>query len=145
MIDESTMEGGESLVKVEGTKMTVSTNVVKHLEEVKRDAMKLKLSKKQLREAQKAQRRRAGTVEHCDYLTNKNYKTVKRRRADPLITFASYLEKVVGDLRQMDEALQFLQPVNPKKVPDYLEKIHRYMIVIHVFLMLGFFCPTFML
>ena len=78
--------------------------------------MKLKLSKKQLREAAKAQRRRAGTVEHCDYLTNKNYKTVKRRRADPLITFASYLEKVVGDLRQMDEALQFLQPVNPKKV-----------------------------
>ena len=120
MIDESTMEGGESLVKVEGTKMTVSTNVVKHLEEVKRDAMKLKLSKKQLREAQKAQRRRAGTVEHCDYLTNKNYKTVKRRRADPLITFASYLEKVVGDLRQMDEALQFLQPVNPKKVNDVI-------------------------
>ena len=50
---------------------------------------------------------------------------MKRRRADPLITFASYLEKVVGDLRQMDEALQFLQPVNPKKVPDYLDKIHR--------------------
>ena len=25
----------------------------------------------------------------------------------------------------MDEALQFLQPVNPKKVPDYLDKIHR--------------------
>ena len=69
-------------------------------------------------------------MEHCDYLTNKNYKTVKRRRADPLITFASYLEKVVGDLRQMDEALQFLQPVNPKKVPDYLEKIHRYYMIV---------------
>ena len=48
-IDESTMaEGGESIARVEGTKLTVSTNVVKHLEEVKREAMKLKLSKKQV-------------------------------------------------------------------------------------------------
>jgi len=127
--------GEESLVNVEGTKMTVSTKVVKHLEEVRKEAMKLKVPKKQLREAEKAaraaeaaaaaKRRRAGTVEHCDYLTTKNYKTINRRRTDPLITFASYLEKVVGDLRVMDEALQFLQPVNPKKVPDYLDKIQR--------------------
>ena len=34
MIDESTMENGESLVRVEGTKMTVSANVVKQLDEV---------------------------------------------------------------------------------------------------------------
>ena len=48
-IDESSLaEGGESIARVEGTKLTVSTNVVKHLEEVKREAMKLKLSKKQV-------------------------------------------------------------------------------------------------
>ena len=48
-IDESSLaDGGESIARVEGTKLTVSTNVVKHLEEVKREAMKLKLSKKQV-------------------------------------------------------------------------------------------------
>lgn len=41
-----------------------------------------------------AKRRRAGTVDHCDYLTNKNYKPVKRRRTDPLITLGSCLDKV---------------------------------------------------
>ena len=64
--------------------------------------MKLKVSKKQLKEAERnaaaaaaaAKRRRAGTVEHCDYLNKTNYKT-KRRRTDPTITFASYLEKVL--------------------------------------------------
>jgi transcription initiation factor TFIID subunit 1 len=41
-----------------------------------------------------AKRRRAGTVEHCDYLTNKNYRPAKRRRTDPLITLGSILDKV---------------------------------------------------
>jgi len=41
-----------------------------------------------------AKRRRAGTVEHCDYLTNKNYRPAKRRRTDPLITRGSILDKV---------------------------------------------------
>ena len=45
-----------------------------------------------------AKRRRAGTVEHCDYLTNKNYRPAKRRRTDPLITLGSILDKVGGVL-----------------------------------------------
>ena len=53
----------------------------------------------------------------------KNYRPVKRRREDPLISLASFLEGVHAELRVMDEALQFLQPVNFKKVPDYLDKV----------------------
>ena len=48
---------------------------------------------------------------------------MKRRREDPLISLASFLEGVHAELRVMDEALQFLQPVNFKKVPDYLDKV----------------------
>ena len=120
----------EQLVNVDGTKVRVSGKVVKHVEELRRETMTLKIPKKQLKEAQKearkeSKRRRAGTVEHCDYLKNKRYQTIKRRRTDPLISFASYLETIHNQLRVMDEALQFLQPVNPKKVPDYLDKIQR--------------------
>ena len=124
------LDANEQLVNVDGTKVRVSTKVVKHLEELRRDTMTLKIPKKQLKLAQKesrieSKRRRAGTVEHCDYLKNKRYQTIKRRRTDPLISFASYLETIHNQLRVMDEALQFLQPVNPKKVPDYLDKIQR--------------------
>ena len=63
-----------------------------------------------------ARRRRAGTVEHCDYLTNKNYKPTKRRRTDPVVSLASILEGIHAEVRVKDEALQFLQPVNTKKV-----------------------------
>ena len=124
------MDETEQLVNVDGTKVRVSGKVVKHVEELRRETMTLKIPKKQLREAQKearkeSKRRRAGTVEHCDYLKNKRYQNIKRRRTDPLISFASYLEVIHNQLRVMDEALQFLQPVNPKKVPDYLDKIQR--------------------
>lgn len=40
-----------------------------------------------------------------------------------MISLASFLEGVHAELRVMDEALQFLQPVNFKKVPDYLDKV----------------------
>ena len=48
---------------------------------------------------------------------------MKRRRTDPIVSFASFLENLHAELRVTDEALQFLQPVNPKKVPDYLLKV----------------------
>ena len=43
-------------------------------------------------------RRRAGTVEHCDYLA-KPTKSTKRIRTDPAVTFATFLEEVHTDLR----------------------------------------------
>eukprot|EP00095_Tigriopus_kingsejongensis_P010565 maker-scaffold2286_size17589-snap-gene-0.4 protein:Tk10565 transcript:maker-scaffold2286_size17589-snap-gene-0.4-mRNA-1 annotation:"transcription initiation factor tfiid subunit 1 isoform x2" len=110
----------ESLINVDGTKMTLSGKVLKHADEIRKKTMILKVPKQTLKGGR---RRRAGTVEHCDYLTNKNYKPVKRRRTDPVVSLASFLEELHGELRVMDEALQFLQPVNTKKVIDYLDKI----------------------
>ncbi|XP_059084202.1 transcription initiation factor TFIID subunit 1-like [Tigriopus californicus] len=110
----------ESLINVDGTKMKLSGKVLKHADEIRKKTMILKVPKQTLKGGR---RRRAGTVEHCDYLTNKNYKPVKRRRTDPVVSLASFLESLHSELRVMDEALQFLQPVNTKKVIDYLDKI----------------------
>ena len=112
---------GEELVNVDGTKVTLSSKVLKHAEEMRRRSMILKVPKNSLKNSSK--RRRAGTVEHCDYLTNKNYKNVKRRRADPMVELGTFLDKVLNELFKMNEATQFIQPVNTKKVVDYLDKI----------------------
>ena len=66
-----------------------------HAEEIRRRSMILKVPKNSMMKGS-AKRRRAGTVEHCDYLTNKNYRPAKRRRTDPLITLGSILDKVCG-------------------------------------------------
>ena len=60
---------------------------------MRRKSMILKVPKQAMLKG--AKRRRAGTVEHCDYLTNKNYRPAKRRRTDPLITLGSILDKVL--------------------------------------------------
>ena len=67
-------------------------------------------------------RRRAGTVEHCDYLS-KPTKSIKRRRTDPVVTFATFLEEVHNDLRALDTQQWFWKPVDTKKVVGYLDKI----------------------
>lgn len=128
--DEQELERGvleleeteQELVKVDGTKIALSEKLIKATDKVRRQTMKLKIPNK-LVKGKGAKKRRMGTAEHCDYLENKNYKPAKRRRTDPVISLASYLENLHGQLRVMEEALQFLQPVNTKKVPDYLEKV----------------------
>ena len=67
-------------------------------------------------------RRRAGTVEHCDYLS-KPTKSTKRIRTDPVVTFATFLEEVHNDLRALDTQQWFWKPVDTKKVVGYLDKI----------------------
>ena len=90
LIDIEHAEG--ELINVDGTKVTLNSKVFKHAEEMRRKSMVLKVPKQIMKAGSK--RRRAGTVEHCDYLTNKNYKNVKRRRTDPLVTLASFLENI---------------------------------------------------
>merc|ERR1712106_1042123 len=62
---------------------------------------------------------------HCDYLDNKTYKPIKRRRTDPVITFSSYLETILNELRVMQEAEAFLYPVSSKSVTTYYDVIKR--------------------
>ena len=70
---------GEELVVVDGTKMKVSGQVLKTAEEMRKRTMVLKVPKNVTSRSNSAgsggsagsKRRRAGTVEHCDYLSNK--------------------------------------------------------------------------
>ena len=68
------LEGAEDLVKVDGLKMSMNPKLVQSMQEVRKKTMVVKVPKNLLKGAGK--RRRAGTVEHCDYLSNKNYKYV---------------------------------------------------------------------
>merc|ERR1719431_1062892 len=116
MIDE------DELVNVEGTKVKFSEKVIKNAEEIKRKTLQLSIPKDVLKSGK---RRRAGTGRHCDYLDNKMYKPIKRRRTDPVITFSSYLETILNELRVMPEAEAFLFPVSSKAVTNYYEVIKR--------------------
>ena len=108
LIDIEHNEG--ELINVDGTKMTVKSSVLEHAENIRRQSMILKVPKQAMKQAQSIKRRRAGTVEHCDYLTNKNYKNIKRRRTDPLVELGTVLGDIHSELHKMEEALQFLQP-----------------------------------
>ena len=82
--------------------------------------MILKVPKQAMKNSLK--RRRAGTGEHCDYLS-KPVKNVKRRRTDPVVTFATFLEEIHAELRNLDSQQWFWKPVDTKKVVGYLDKI----------------------
>jgi len=126
--DEERMEmkmeedSDENLVNVDGTKVKFSEKILKHAEEIKRKSMQLKIPKDILKSGK---RKRAGTGRHCDYLDNKTYKPIKRRRTDPVITLSSYLESLLNELRGLPEAEAFLFPVNQKAVSNYYEVIKR--------------------
>ena len=114
--------GEESLVNVEGTKVKFSEKVLRQAEEMRRKSMQLKIPKDILKSGK---RRRAGTGKHCDYLDSKTYKPIKRRRTDPVITFSSFLETILNELRVMPEAEAFLFPVSIKAVTNYYDIIKR--------------------
>lgn len=58
-------------------------------------------------------RRRAGTVQHCDYLVKKTM-SINRRRIDPVITLSTIFEEIVSQMRDMPDAQPFIAPVNVK-------------------------------
>merc|ERR1719367_2655940 len=114
--------GEESLVNVEGTKIKFSEKVLRQAEEMRRKSVQIKIPKDILKSGK---RRRAGTGKHCDYLDSKTYKPLKRRRADPVITFSTFLESILNELRVMPEAEAFLFPVSIKAVTNYYDVIKR--------------------
>ncbi|RWS29199.1 transcription initiation factor TFIID subunit 1-like protein [Leptotrombidium deliense] len=106
----------DDLVKVDETKVVLSKSLIKHAEEVRRKALKLKVPKEVML---MKRRRRAGTVEHCDYLQKPDYKSANRRRTDPLVTLQIILEQICLEMRGMEGTELFWEPVNAKLVPDY--------------------------
>lgn len=98
----------EDLVNVDGTKVKLSSKLLKRHEEVKRLSTIIKIPK----EAVKGKRRRAGVDNHCDYL--RHNKTAKRSRTDPVVVMSSILEQILNELRELPDVQPFLFPVNIK-------------------------------
>ncbi|XP_034664077.1 transcription initiation factor TFIID subunit 1 isoform X4 [Drosophila subobscura] len=112
----------DDLVNVDGTKVTLSSKVLRrHGEESKRRSG-MGLSLKMSRDGKK--KRRLGSDPHCDYLQRHN-KTANRRRTDPVVVLSSILELILNELRTMPDVSPFLFPVNSKKVPDYYQVVTK--------------------
>ncbi|XP_068208830.1 transcription initiation factor TFIID subunit 1 [Palaemon carinicauda] len=120
-MEKDGIEESEELINVDGTKIKLSSKVIKHAEEIKRRSLVLKVPKDQVRNAK---RRRAGTVVHCDYLKRKE-RSVNRRRIDPVITLSTIFEEMLNEMREMSDAQPFLFPVNIKQVPDYYNIVNH--------------------
>lgn len=98
----------DDLVNVDGTKVTLSSKVLKRHED-RRRALVLKVPK----DAAGKKKRRTGVDLHCDYLQRHN-KTANRRRTDPVVVLSSILEEILNELRAMPDITPFMFPVNAK-------------------------------
>ncbi|XP_025197408.1 transcription initiation factor TFIID subunit 1 [Melanaphis sacchari] len=109
----------EDLVNVDGTKVTLSSKLLKHAEEVKRRSLVLKVPKDALSRSKKRKNEL-----HCDYL-KKPDRSANRRRTDPLIVLSTIFESILNEMRGMPDVHPFIYPVNVKKVPDYYNIVQR--------------------
>ncbi|XP_008178827.1 transcription initiation factor TFIID subunit 1 isoform X2 [Acyrthosiphon pisum] len=108
----------EDLVNVDGTKVTLSSKLLKHAEEVKRRSLVLKVPK----DALSRNKKRKNEL-HCDYL-KKPDRSANRRRTDPLIVLSTIFESILNEMRGMPDVHPFIYPVNVK-VPDYYNIVQR--------------------
>lgn len=117
--EEKSLLQNDDLIKVEGTRVMFSKNLVEHAEQVKRKSLVLKFPK-QVTKAEK--KKRFGSVIHCDYL-KKPKQTSNRRRTDPVVTLSSIFENILNEMRDLPNTQPFLFPVSAKEVPDYYRVI----------------------
>ncbi|KAM0729480.1 Transcription initiation factor TFIID subunit 1 [Formica fusca] len=111
----------QDLVNVDGTKVKLSSKLIKHAEEVKRRALVLKVPKEAVNSKK---RRKPPTDDHCDYL-KRHQRPVNRRRTDPVVVMSTMLESILNEMRDLPDVQPFLFPVNAKAVPDYHKIIQR--------------------
>ncbi|KAL1517978.1 hypothetical protein ABEB36_001670 [Hypothenemus hampei] len=107
----------EDLVNIDGTKVKLSSKLIKHAEEMKRRSLLLKVPKDAL-----GKKRRRDI--HCDYLKRPN-KSANRRRTDPVVVLSSILEAILNEMRDMPDVQPFIFPVNQKLVIDYYKIVQR--------------------
>nr|CAD7205039.1 unnamed protein product [Timema douglasi] len=111
----------EDLVNVDGTKVKLSSKLIKHAEEMKRRTLLLKVPK----DAVNARKRRRQVNEmHCDYL-KRQQRPANRRRTDPVVVLSTILESILNEMRGLPDVQPFLFPVNAKVVPDYHKIVVR--------------------
>ncbi|CAF0755218.1 unnamed protein product [Didymodactylos carnosus] len=58
-----------------------------------------------------------------DYYSDRPTKKAQRRRIDPVVSFASLLETLLNELRELPEAGMFVTPVNARRFPEYYQSI----------------------
>ncbi|XP_017030698.1 transcription initiation factor TFIID subunit 1 isoform X2 [Drosophila kikkawai] len=128
--DQSEKEMGmddDDLVNVDGTKVTLSSKVLKRHggdDSRRRMGSSSGLTLKVPRDAMGKKKRRVGGDPHCDYLQRHN-KTANRRRTDPVVVLSSILELILNELRSMPDVSPFLFPVSAKRVPDYYRVVTK--------------------
>ncbi|XP_060811264.1 transcription initiation factor TFIID subunit 1 isoform X1 [Bombus pascuorum] len=111
----------QDLVNVDGTKVKLSSKLIKHAEEMKRRTLLLKVPKEAV---SSKKRRRATGDDHCDYL-KRQQRPANRRRTDPVVVMSTMLESILNEMRDLPDVQPFLFPVNAKAVPDYYKIIQR--------------------
>ncbi|KMR03010.1 transcription initiation factor tfiid subunit 1 [Lasius niger] len=113
----------QDLVNVDGTKVKLSSKLIKHAEEMKRRTLLLKVPKEAVNSKK---RRKPPTDDHCDYL-KRHQRPVNRRRTDPVVVMSTMLESILNEMRDLPDVQPFLFPVNAKvnAVPDYHKIIQR--------------------
>ncbi|XP_076280408.1 TATA-box binding protein associated factor 1 isoform X2 [Lasioglossum baleicum] len=111
----------QDLVNVDGTKVKLSSKLIRHAEEMKRRTLLLKVPKEAVNSKK---RRRATGDDHCDYL-KRQQRPANRRRTDPVVVMSTMLESILNEMRDLPDVQPFLFPVNAKAVPDYYKIIQR--------------------
>ncbi|XP_013119085.1 transcription initiation factor TFIID subunit 1 isoform X2 [Stomoxys calcitrans] len=104
-------------VHVDGTKVTLSSKILKRHDDTMMGRNKKGLFLKVPKDVMGKKKRKASDI-HCDYLQRHN-KTANRRRTDPVVVLSSILEEILNILRTMPDVTPFMFPVNAKMVPDY--------------------------
>ncbi|CAF1124806.1 unnamed protein product [Didymodactylos carnosus] len=66
---------------------------------------------------------RTQSTSSVDYYSDRPVKKAQRRRIDPVVSFASLLESILNELRELPEAGMFLTPVNARRFPEYYQQI----------------------
>lgn len=107
----------DNLVQLEDMKLVVSKSLIKHHEQQKSKAIKLKISKDLLN--LKRKRKTQSSKDDCEYLQRPDYRSSQRRRTDPLVSLSDIFEEIHNEMRSMSDTEAFHLPVNSKNVPDY--------------------------
>uniref|UniRef100_H2YZ45 Transcription initiation factor TFIID subunit 1 histone acetyltransferase domain-containing protein n=1 Tax=Ciona savignyi TaxID=51511 RepID=H2YZ45_CIOSA len=111
-MEKKMLMDSENLIKVDGTKITLSKDLFKSAEMVRRKSLVLKFKNPDQSTTHqlpatntsfnpsKRKRKYQGSITHCDYLT-RIAKKKERIRADPTVTLSTLLESVLNKIRDI--------------------------------------------
>ena len=125
-IEREIIKDDDELVKVDGTKVQLSSKLLKHAEEMRRKTLLLKVPKDAVSGVARRKykdKKRIEASPHCDYLQKKG--KTNRRRVDHQILMADIFEAILNEMKSLPDIGAFLHPVSSKNVtlPSYFDVI----------------------